>query len=304
MDLNQLEHFLRVAELGSINRAAKELGLSQPALSRSLSQLEHDLGQQLVVRCRTGITITEAGSILATRGLALLREAGAIREELANDPAGRVVVGMPAALRYLVTLPALRVMRRTSPGTAVRVHEGFNVFLHDMLKHGLLDMAVIAVEQVSETSVAPELLVREPLVLVRSVDLPPPHDPVRIEDVVEFALALPGRPNVVRGIVDRAIRERRLTANVPLEPENPGLCLEFVRCGLAGQTVTLRSVLVERDTSGMHVAPIDGWDLHWAFVLRRQRHNLAPVRRLASIIKSAIVEAVSSGPWSDASIVE
>src|SRR5262245_48185516 len=70
MDLNQLEYFLRVAELGSINRAAKELGLSQPALSRSLSQLEHDLGQQLVVRCRTGITITEAGSILASRGLA------------------------------------------------------------------------------------------------------------------------------------------------------------------------------------------------------------------------------------------
>jgi len=60
MDLNQLEYFLRVAELGSINRAAKELGLSQPTLSRSLSQLEHDLGQQLVVRCRTGITITEA----------------------------------------------------------------------------------------------------------------------------------------------------------------------------------------------------------------------------------------------------
>src|SRR5262249_58347369 len=52
MDLNQIEHFLRVAELGSINRAAKELGLSQPALSRSLSQLEQDLGQQLVVRCR------------------------------------------------------------------------------------------------------------------------------------------------------------------------------------------------------------------------------------------------------------
>jgi LysR family nitrogen assimilation transcriptional regulator len=68
MNLNQVEYFLRVAELGSINRAAKELGLSQPALSRSLSQLEHDLGQQLVVRCRTGITITEAGSVLASRG--------------------------------------------------------------------------------------------------------------------------------------------------------------------------------------------------------------------------------------------
>jgi LysR family nitrogen assimilation transcriptional regulator len=303
MDLNQLEHFLRVAELGSINRAAKELGLSQPALSRSLSQLEHDLGQQLVVRSRTGITITEAGSILASRGLALLREAGAIREELANDPAGRVVMGMPAALRHLVTVPALQAMRSTSLGTAVRVHEGLNVFLHDMLKHGLLDMAVIAAEPVSEASVAPEMSVREPLVLVRSAKLSAPHDPARIEDVVEFPLALPGRPNAVRGIVDRAIRECRLSAKIPLEPESPGLCLELVRCGLVGQTVTLGSVLVERDTGGMHVAPIDGRELHWTFVVHRQRHHMAPVRRLASVVKSTIAEAVHSGRWSGASFV-
>ena len=304
MDLNQIGHFLRVAELGSINRAAKELGLSQPALSRSLSQLEHDLGQQLVVRCRTGITITEAGSILASRGLALLSEAGAIREELANDPAGRVVVGMPAALRHLVTLPALQLMRNKSPGTAVRVHEGFNVFLRDMMNHGLLDMAVIAMEKPSETSIVPELLVREPLVLVRSAELPPPHNPVPVGDVVEFPLALPGRPNAVRGIVDRAIRECRLTAKIPLEPENPGLCLEFVRCGLVGQTVTLRSVLVERNIAGMHVAPIEDRQLHWAFVVHRQRCHMAPVRRLGSMIKRAILDAVRSGRWSGASIVE
>src|SRR5262249_41664717 len=152
--------------------------------------------------------------------------------------------------------------------------------------HGLLDLAVIAMEQASEASIAPEMLVREPLVLVRSAKLSTPRDPARIEDVVEFPLALPRRPNAVRRIVDRAIREGRLAAKIPLERENPGLCLEFVRCGLVGQTVTLRSVLVERDTHGMHVAPIDGRELHWAFVVHRQRHLMAPVRRLASIIKS------------------
>jgi DNA-binding transcriptional LysR family regulator len=164
-------------------------------------------------------------------------------------------------------------------------------------------MAVIAVEQVAEASIVPELLVREPLVLVRSAELPAPHAPVRIEDIVEFPLALPGRPNAVRGIVDRAIRGCRLTAKIPLEPENPGLCMEFVRCGLVGQTVTLRSVLVERETGGMHIAPIDDRELHWAFVMHRQRHHLAPVRRLASIIKSTIADAVRSGSWSGASIV-
>src|SRR5262249_56598051 len=106
---------------------------------------------------------------------------------------------------------------------------------------GMVDVAVIAVDQVSEVSMAPGMLLREPLVLVRSANLPPPHDHARVEDVVEFPLAHPGRPNTVRGIVDRAVRERRLTANVPLEPENPGLCLEFVRSGLAGPTWTLRS---------------------------------------------------------------
>src|SRR5262245_16351205 len=171
-----------------------------------------------LVHCPTGITITEAGSILASRGLALLREAAAIREELANDPAGRVVLGMPAALRHLVTVPALQAMRSVSLGTAVRVHEGLNVFLHDMLKHGLLDMAVIAMEPASEAAVAPDMVVREPLVLVRSASLPAPRAPARIEDIVAFPLALPGRPNAVRGIVDRAIRESRLGAKIPIEP--------------------------------------------------------------------------------------
>ena len=90
----------------------------------------------------------------------------------------------------------------------------------------------------------------------------------------------------------------------PLEPENPGLCLEFVRCGLVGQTVTLRSVLVERDSGGMHVVAVDERELHWAFVVHRERHNMAPVRRLAGIIKSTIVDAVRGGAWSGASIVE
>jgi len=304
MDLRLIEHFLRVAEVGSINRAAKELGLSQPALSRSLSQLERDLGQQLVVRCRTGITITEAGSILASRADSLLREASSIREELANDAAGRVVVGMPSALRHLVTLPALQAMRNKSPGTALRVHEGLNVFLRDMIKQGMLDIAVIAVEQVPEAEFAPETRVREPLVLVRSGKLPPPPDPVRIEDVVEYPLALPGRPNVVRKMVGRAIRSRNLSAKIPLEPENLELCLEFVRCGLVGQTVTLRSALVERDLSGMRVAAIENWEVHWAVVTHPQRQHVTPVRRLATIIGKTLTDAVSGGAWRGASVVK
>jgi len=58
----------------------------------------------------------------------------------------------------------------------------------------LLDMAVIAMEKPSETSIVPELLVREPLVLVRSAELPPPHNPVPVGDVVDFHSRFPVVP--------------------------------------------------------------------------------------------------------------
>jgi hypothetical protein len=54
----------------------------------------------------------------------------------------------------------------------------------------------------------------------------------------------------------------------------------------------------------MHVAPIEDRQLHWAFVVHRQRRHMAPVRRLASMIKRATLDAVRSGRWSGASIVE
>ena len=105
-------------------------------------------------------------------------------------------------------------------------------------------------------------------------------------------------------MVGRAIRSQNLSAKIPLEPENLGLCLEFVRYGLVGQTVTLRSALVERDLAGMRVAAIENWEVHWAVVVHRQRQHITPVRRLATIIGKTLTDAVSGGGWPGASIVK
>ena len=295
MDLRSLEQFLRVVEFGSINRAAKELGVTQPALNRSLLQLERDLGQQLLVRSRRGVITTEAGTFLASHAEPVLRRAGELREEITREPAGRVVVGMPPALRQLVTLPAIHDIRNKSPATLIRVYEGLNVFLRDMLKQGVLDIAVIAVEQVPDAEFVPETQIREPLVLARSVKLPAPPDPAQIEDVVQFPLVLPGPPNAVRRIVDRALRSQNLTARVPIEAENLELCLEFVQRGIVGQTVTLNSALVKRDASNLRVVAMADWEIHWAVVVRRQRQHTASVSRLATIIGKRLRDLANSG---------
>lgn len=64
MQIQQLINFLKVADIGSINKAAEELFLSQPYLSRSIKNLEHELGISLFTRNNKGITLTEDGKKL------------------------------------------------------------------------------------------------------------------------------------------------------------------------------------------------------------------------------------------------
>ena len=75
MDLKQLEYFVRVAELGSFTRAAIELDVAQPALSRQVRLLEVELRQNLLVRNGRGAVPTEAGKAEHNAGAEALIEA-------------------------------------------------------------------------------------------------------------------------------------------------------------------------------------------------------------------------------------
>ena len=74
MDTHRLKYFLRIAEEGSITRAAGLLGIAQPALSRQLQLLEDDLGVALFRRTRRGVELTEAGERLRASTAGPLRQ--------------------------------------------------------------------------------------------------------------------------------------------------------------------------------------------------------------------------------------
>ena len=78
MDLEELRAFLAVADTGSFLTAAKSLRLSRATLRRRIDQLEARAGVLLVDRTRAGATLTEAGSVLATRGRQMVQEASAL----------------------------------------------------------------------------------------------------------------------------------------------------------------------------------------------------------------------------------
>jgi molybdate transport repressor ModE-like protein len=75
MDMKHIRYFLEVARRGSINKAARSIGIAQPALTRYLHALEAEVGTQLMIRSQQGIRLTHTGEILLQHGRLLPRAA-------------------------------------------------------------------------------------------------------------------------------------------------------------------------------------------------------------------------------------
>src|SRR5262249_54892656 len=98
MELRELRNFMRVARAGSVSRAAKELRLAQPALSRQIKKLEHELGVPLFSRHGRGVRLSAAGSLLLERAEAIAQLVHQTSEEIREErsPArGRITLGVP-----------------------------------------------------------------------------------------------------------------------------------------------------------------------------------------------------------------
>src|SRR3954470_24294992 len=82
LDLRKLRYFVAVADKLHFGRAADELHIAQPVLSRQIRALEHDLGASLLTRDSHGVMLTDAGRQLLTDAGPLLASAQAVRHRV------------------------------------------------------------------------------------------------------------------------------------------------------------------------------------------------------------------------------
>lgn len=145
MKFNQLRDFVAVAENGSLRAAARALGLAQPAITRSIQELEHSLGAQLFIREARGVRLTPIGESFLTRAMTILGEVRRAREAVHQQQdgvEGELVVGLSIAGHLGLFARALRPFRRRYPMVRLRVIEGFLPTLEGDLRNGLVDVYV------------------------------------------------------------------------------------------------------------------------------------------------------------------
>lgn len=148
IDVARLRQLALIVRERSFSRAAEAIGISQPALSKSIRSLERALGVQLLERGRFGASPTSFG-------LALVRHADAIDAELRSAlqevdamriaRSGHICVGCgPSEATRLLPI-ALDRLRSRSPGIRITVLYGLNEALMPMVKHGEVDFAVSSI---------------------------------------------------------------------------------------------------------------------------------------------------------------
>lgn len=145
MELEQLRHMAKVAEHGNFTRAAADLGLSQPAVSRSIARLEEELGQPLFERHSLEVVLTDAGRTTMAMARRILGLVDDLKAQITDDGAtGRVRVGaIPTIAPYF--LPGLiRQFRDSHPQAHVGVVEDTTDKLLQKLADGEIDLAVLA----------------------------------------------------------------------------------------------------------------------------------------------------------------
>ena len=235
MELRQLRYFIRIVELGSMGRAALDLGVGTPALSQQISRLEGELSTRLLQRTTTGVLPTDAGLAFFRQAQLAIRHADAAAQAARQARlAGHVSIGLAPSTSGVLALPLLEAMRERYPDVRLRVIESLSGNLATLLNARQLDLAVLfETDGARRWSVLP--LLEERLFVIGRRDLPgmPTGRSVRIARLASLPLVLPSGTHGLRAILDAAFARERCAPHVVLEIDGLAVLMDAVRAGLA-----------------------------------------------------------------------
>ncbi|HEX7907393.1 MAG TPA: LysR family transcriptional regulator [Paraburkholderia sp.] len=175
MKTTQLRMLVAIAEHGTLMAAAEALNLSQPAVTKSVKELETRLGVQLLVRSGAGVRLTPYGEALLHRARRVVAEIARAEQELKDMKSSSertLSIGVSLLAASIAVPAAIQAFRRRFPDSLVNVYECQPRQITDGLRDGTFDLCVAAVAQrdvTAEFQVDP-VAVRTQSLAVRSGD--------------------------------------------------------------------------------------------------------------------------------------
>ncbi|MBP1468480.1 LysR family transcriptional regulator [Candidatus Chloroploca sp. M-50] len=253
MELRHLRYFEAVARYSHVTRAAAELHIAQPALSKQISQLEQELGVALFDRVGRNVRLTEAGEALLPHARAVMAQVESARAEMAERIGlrrGRASVGTPPTVGTQLLPRVLAAFNRHYPGIELRLHEAGVQTLFDLLEAGLTDVGIVTLPVEDEhLTVVP--LFTEEMVIVVCRDHPlAAQGMAQIADFQDASWVLSPENYELREATLTACQKAGFTPRVVLDGGETDTLLRFVAAGIG---IALVPRLAVQETSEVMV---------------------------------------------------
>lgn len=218
--LRHISCFVCVAQEHTLAKAAEKLSLSQPAVSKTISELEQILGARLFERGRLGAQLTHDGESFLAHAVPVLQAIDAAKNSVGPKTRRKqeaVYLGALPTVAPDLLPPALAKFRHAQPDARVLIHTAANLPLLEMLQAGEVDFVLGRMtDPQAMLGLSFELLYAEPLALVVRAEHPLcAMDEIALSDVVRFPLIVATRGTVPRHNTENFLRSRgaRLPAN-------------------------------------------------------------------------------------------
>ncbi|WP_433066503.1 LysR family transcriptional regulator [Dactylosporangium sp. CS-033363] len=292
VQLQQLRYFVTVAELRHFTRAAEQLGVSQPTLSKQIHTLEAALGAPLFDRSRGGVVLTMAGETLLPLARQVVADADTARDavqEVVGLRRGRVRLGATPSLCTSLVPLVLRDFHARFPDIELHVDEGGSQDLvASLVGHGL-DLALI-VEPARGTDPALETVpvLRESLVVASVAPLP---SRVALAELRDTPLVMFRTGYDLRDTTLEACRRAGFTPRYAVEGGEMDAVLAFVEAGL-GVALVPSMALVNRPL--LHAAPLVAPGIHRTIALAQRRESV--LSHAAQALRTTLLDHVATGP--------
>jgi LysR family nitrogen assimilation transcriptional regulator len=310
MELKELRNFMRVARAGSVSRAAAELRLAQPALSRQIRKLEHELGVPLFSRHGRGVRLSAAGSLLLERAEAIAQLVHQTSEEIREDrsPArGRITLGVPPIGGRLVIPHFVERFQKAWPQVTLHMREGVTSSLQEWLVDKRIDVAIL------HNPPHLEAFDITPILLERMLVIGPPKQHIkdrkhpatfRIRNLGELPLILPNMAHNNRRLVEQAAIEHGVRLRIKFEADSVAFAKALVEQGLGYTILTYAAVQEELTQQRLTAYPIVRPTLstHVSLVTLRGEQRMKVIGPAGEMLHDVCRTLVRSGGWSGAQL--
>jgi DNA-binding transcriptional LysR family regulator len=302
MELRQLETFVRLVELGTFTRAAEEMSLTQPAVTRQIAALEAELKTRLLDRLGRRVELTAAGKALfpyADRMVRLSQEAVVAVRDVAAGVSGPLSVGASGTASAYILPDVVRQFTQSYPTVELSVHTGPSARVADMVMRNLVDVGVVMNFEGHEGIDSVTVAFYESVLVV-----PLGHKLIRedkgapVEEFAQSDFIVMQRGTNLRSYVDQILAQSGEQPRIVMELDNVEAIKKMIEAGL-GVSLLPKLAVEEEVASGrlaaLPLAGIQNTKRPISAIYRQDKYLSAALKEFVEMLRNELKDRLEDG---------